>query len=268
MIRRHTWPLSRSPSCSPRLPRDPDSSPDMYPTSRVFMPKPRILLYILRRDIRLSDNPIFHCASLVSAGSHAGLEHSTQPMFERQDTPTTHNDILNFTHLLPVYVFPANQVEVSGFLPPGLHRQSPYPQARSQVAKLWRTGPYRAKFLAEGIWSLKRELEGLGCGSGLEIRVGIVGEVVEHILDWYARLNDKEQDSMGDVVGIWMTNEEGSEEKKEEVDVTTLANDRGIQCKVWDDVKYYIDECVNLPHHDKPARPFKSANFVQLRPAI
>ena len=68
----------------------------------------RILIYLLRRDLRLADNPIFHELARLNS-------QSKKP----------------FTHLLPVYVFPAQQVEVSGFVADG--ESSPYPEARSKV---------------------------------------------------------------------------------------------------------------------------------------
>lgn len=50
-----------------------------------------ILIYLLRRDLRVSDNPILHAFST------------------REDH--------GFTHLLPLYVFPAQQLEAMGFIP-------------------------------------------------------------------------------------------------------------------------------------------------------
>jgi deoxyribodipyrimidine photo-lyase len=212
--------------------------------------KPRILIYILRRDLRLSDNPVFHRASLSPTRCTIKSEPSlVTDAREREDSLTSDTDNLNFTHLLPVYVFPANQVEISGFLPsPAL--RSPYLEARSRVAGLWRTGPHRAKFIAEGVWDLKEQLEGLGCASGLEVRVGMIGEVVKHMLDWYLEGKHEERGSKADIAGIWMTNEDGTEEKQAEAEVKTIATEHGVTFKVWDDVKYYIDECVPplLPH--------------------
>lgn len=210
--------------------------------------KPRILIYILRRDVRLSDNPIFHCASLSSAKTRVDSPDpsATPNTRDSEDFLTSDTDTPKFTHLLPVYIFPANQVEVSGFLPSPTP-PSPYLEARSRIAGIWRTGPHRAKFTAEGVWGLKQRLDGLGCGSGLEVRVGMIGEVVEHMLDWYSQGKDEAGDKRADVAGIWMTNEEGTEEKHDEMEVKKIAEQSGVAFKVWDDVKYYIDECV-LPH--------------------
>ena len=151
-----------------------------YATSafKTTMSDSKVLIYLMRRDLRVSDNPILH-----SLG-----------------TQTDHG----FTHLLPLYVFAAQQLEVSGFVDPGA--KSPYPEARSQVGGFWRCGPHRAKFLSESVWDLKASLEKLG--SGLCIRVGMVGEVVKKILE-------AEQSEMK-VGAVWMTGEEGAEEGWEE----------------------------------------------------
>jgi hypothetical protein len=91
------------------------------------MASKKLLVYLMRRDLRVCDNPILH--HLGTAKEHG------------------------FTHLLPVYVFPAHQVEVSGFIDdPDL--KSPYPEARSRIGKFWRCGPHRAKFLAQSVWGI------------------------------------------------------------------------------------------------------------------
>ncbi len=208
----------------------------------------RILIYLLRRDLRIADNPILHEISKLHSQSHAP-----------------------FTHLLPLYVFPAQQVEVSGFLssepqgPPAPQTledhakaedgsrdsagssktiagfealaisqpRSPYPEARSQVGGFWRCGHHRAKFLAESVWDVKKGFENLG--SGLEIRVGMVGDVVRTVLDGYKD---------GEITGLWMTEEEGVEEKREEKSVRREVEKRGAKFRLWKDEKYFVDEYV------------------------
>ena len=169
----------------------------------------RVLVYLLRRDLRLADNPVFSEISQLAR----------QPQKQ-------------FTHLLPIYVISAQQIEVSGFLSSPDSR-SPYPQARSQVGGFWRCGPQRARFLAESIWDLKTQLERLG--SGLEIRVGLIGEVIQGLLD-DLRGQDHE------VAGIWMTNEEGVEEEREERDACRIAMSQSLEFRLFVDGKYYIDE--------------------------
>ena len=147
-----------------------------------------------------------------------------------------HESQATYTHVLPIYVFPAQQIEVSGFLTSDSDR-SPFPDARSNVAGFWRCGPHRAKFLAESVWDLKQSL--VDIGSGLEIRVGMVGQVVREMLNAFKNHNTK-------IAEVWMTREEGVEEKREEHDVRRAAEDFGVGFKSWTDEKYYIDESVIL----------------------
>ncbi|KAK5191154.1 hypothetical protein LTR92_008873 [Exophiala xenobiotica] len=175
------------------------------------MTSQRILIYLLRRDLRLSDQPIFHEIHKLS---------------QQPQKP--------FTHVLPLYVFSAQQVEVSGFLGDS-EAKSPFPEARSEVGRFWRCGPHRAKFLAESVWELKSELEKLG--SGLHIRVGMLGQVVRDLLEQI-----KQQRGEISVSAIWMTEEEGVEEKREERNVRKEAEKAGVDFKLWLDEKYFIDD--------------------------
>lgn len=171
----------------------------------------RVLVYLLRRDLRVADNPVFHEISKLANQSH---------------TP--------FTHILPVYVFAAQQVEVSGFLQ-DQEKRSPYPEARSETGKFWRCGPHRARFLAQSVWDLKTDLASKG--SDLVIRAGLVGDVLEDIL---ASFKNKEQEVQ--VVGVWMTEEEGVEEKQEERAARKAAEAQGVDFRLWSDEKYFIDD--------------------------
>ncbi|KAI9744504.1 MAG: hypothetical protein M1818_002033 [Claussenomyces sp. TS43310] len=174
------------------------------------MPPQNILIYLLRRDLRLEDNPIFHAINLSSAP---------------------------YTHLLPVYIFAAQQIEVSGFIPKNSSAKSPYPEARSQVGQFMRCGPHRATFLAESVWDLRKQLKSVG--SGLEIRVGMVGEVIKGLID---RIQGEE----ARVGGVWMTSEEGVEEKREETDVKKICGQTDVEFKLYNDEKYFVDD------HDGP----------------
>ena len=188
----------------------------------------KVLVYILRRDLRLADNPIFHDIGKTFAQS----QHP-------------------YTHLLPIYVFPAQQMEVSGFLA-SPDARSPYPEARSEVARFWRAGQHRTKFIAESVWDLKQDLEKLG--SGLELRVGMLGDAVRDLL------HDLKKDV--EIGGVWMTSEEGVEEKREERDVRRVANEAGAEFKLWIDEKYFVDEYEHLSINDND---FSSANKQQPR---
>lgn len=165
----------------------------------------KLLVYLLRRDLRVSDNPILH--HLATSSDHG------------------------FTHLLPVYVFPPHQIEVSGLLAEG--KSSPYPPARSQVGKFWRCGPHRAKFIAESVWDVKNSFEGLD--SALVLRAGSFPDVLKHIVD---SLNEKQQN----VGAVWMTDEKSDEEIQEQNAVSSFCSQKGIDFQIWEDEKYYIDE--------------------------
>ncbi|QIX01186.1 hypothetical protein AMS68_006703 [Peltaster fructicola] len=176
----------------------------------------KVLIYLLRRDLRLADNAIFNeIASLA----------------KQSQTP--------FTHVLPLYVFPAEQIEVSGFLQSG--QKSPYPEARSQVGGFWRCGRLRAKWLAETVWDLKQDLKSIG--SDLQIRVGSIKDAVQSIIDDYAKTQDTQ------LYGLWMTREDAWEEKKEERAVEALMDRSQLQFKLWTDEKYFIDDR-DLPFKD------------------
>jgi len=173
----------------------------------------RVLIYLLRRDLRLADNPIFHEIGRLNGQSQ-------KP----------------FTHLLPVYIYPAEQIEVSGFLSSSSEK-SPYPEARSVAGNFWRCGRLRSKFIAESVWDLKKDLE--KAGSGLAIRVGHFQDVVKSILDAFRDRDDIE------VHGLWMTREEGWEEKQQERHVERVLEAEEIQFKLWKDEKYFVDESVS-----------------------
>lgn len=169
-----------------------------------------VVIYFLRRDLRLEDNPIFH--ALATNPEH------------------------KFDHLLPVYVFPAQQVEVSGFIPLDSHEKSPYPEAKSAIGCFWRTGPHRAKFLCESVWALKESLQNVGID--LDIRAGLLPDT---LLNLITRFQEKDMK-----VTVWMTQMLGNDEAKEEKDSKQICQELDIEFKIWKDEKYLIDEYVQL----------------------
>ena len=171
----------------------------------------RILIYLLRRDLRVADNPVFYEIAKISQQSQK-----------------------SFTHVLPIYIFPAQQVEVSGFLRDS-NQRSPFPEARSETGSFWRCGPHRAKWLAESVWDVKTELERLG--STLVLRTGMVGHVLKEVLEEFRQHTDE-----ASVTAVWLTEEEGVEEKREERDVRRAAEKAGVDFRMWIDEKYFIDE--------------------------
>lgn len=176
-------------------------------SSLVKMAASNILICLMRRDLRLEDNPTFSALSKSAESS--------------------------YSHLLPLYIFSAQQLQVSGFLQDD--QRYPYPDAQSQVGGFWRCGPHRAKFIGESVWDLKQNLEKVG--SGLEIRVGMAGDVMSNMIDAF------QNNAVGGKVGaVWMTSEEGVEEKQEEREVRKACLKAGVEFKLWQDEKYFIDE--------------------------
>lgn len=165
----------------------------------------KLLVYLLRRDLRAADNPLLH--QLATSSDHG------------------------FTHVLPVYVFPPHQIEVSGFLADG--KKSPYPPARSKVGNFWRCGPRRAKFVAESVWDVRNTLEELN--NGLVVRIGSYSDVLKHIVE---SLKEKQQD----VSTVWMTEDVSDEEIQDQKSVSSLCAEYGINFELWRDEKYFIDE--------------------------
>lgn len=188
-------------------------------TPSTTKPDSNVLIYVLRRDLRVADNRILH-------------EISTHP--------TKHG----FTHMLPLYVFAANQVEIAGFVSPTSGVKSPYTEAISEIGGFWRCGAPRAKFILESIQDMKKSLESLG--SGLAIRVGMVPDVVENAL-----LGLEEQ---GYHVGaIWAFEEDGDEEGHDQNVMKDMCERRQVDFRVWPDEKHFVDEYVPPPF--LPSRP-------------
>ncbi|KAG5664344.1 hypothetical protein KAF25_008078 [Fusarium avenaceum] len=164
----------------------------------------KLLVYLLRRDLRATDNPILHHLATSDHG---------------------------FTHLLPIYVLPPHQIETSGFLAEG--QSSPYPPARSQIGRFWRCGPARAKFQAESIWDVKKNLENIS--SGMLVRIGSFDDVLKHVVK---SLHDNQQS----VDSVWMTEEVSKEEIDDQKAVESVCSEKNINFKLWRDDKYYIDD--------------------------
>ncbi|KAI0007022.1 putative cryptochrome [Xylariaceae sp. FL0662B] len=164
-----------------------------------------VLIYIVRRDLRVSDNPILHY--LASTPDHG------------------------FTHVLPLFVVLPHQMEVSGFLKKG--NKSPFPEARSLVGGYWRCGPHRARFIAESIWNLKDNLQKLG--NRLTIRIGRFNQVIKRIADG---MRQKDLN----VGAVWVIGEEGVEEGRDEKTILETCSRLKIDFKLWVDEKYFVDD--------------------------
>jgi deoxyribodipyrimidine photo-lyase len=178
---------------------------------------PKILIYLLRRDLRLSDNPVFHDIA-EAAANKSGLD---------------------FTHLLPLYVFHSTQIEISGFRAKSAEDNGwPFPEARSRVGGFWRCGPHRAKFLAESVWDLKQSLQNIG--SDLCIRAGQPSEMVKEVFEHLE--NFKSQGGPPEIVAVWMMGDETSEEKSDETKIRSVVEKYGKEFRIFKDEKYFIDE--------------------------
>ncbi|KAL7894934.1 photolyase [Trichoderma sp. SZMC 28014] len=165
-----------------------------------------ILVYLMRRDLRSSDNPILYRLSTTQHG---------------------------FTHLLPVYILPPDQIEVSGLVKDG--KLSPYPPARYDLSHRWKCGPLRAKFIAESLWDLKQNLENLG--SDLVIRVGTFDGVLSAIIEHYAANQLGPQ-----VTAVWMTEDYSPGQQKEEEAVSDICGKYGIKFDLVYDVNLQLPE--------------------------
>ncbi|TQW01019.1 hypothetical protein V2A60_002036 [Cordyceps javanica] len=181
------------------------------------MPASRVLVYLLRRDLRISDNPVFH--RLTSTPDHG------------------------FTHLLPVVILPPDQIETSGFLSPG--QTSPFPPAKSRVGKFWRCGPHRAKFLAEAVWDLKDTL--VSRQSGLIVRIGTPADVIRSIIQHL------QSSGNAAVSAVWITDDVPVEEKQHQDEISAVCDSENVEFTLIPDEKYYIDDRdLDIPTQDLP----------------
>ena len=138
-----------------------------------------VFVYVLRRDLRVADNPVFRTLSSLSGSKDA--------------------------YLIPLYVFNPTQYELSGLVKEG--QTSPYPEARSRLGSFWRCGPHRIKFLAESLHDIQHSLRQKG--SDLIIRAGRTDEVVSNLLQVLTK------EGMA-VKGVWLTKDFATEEQAEE----------------------------------------------------
>lgn len=179
----------------------------------------KTIIYLPRNDLRLFDNPVIQEVSRAYGTS----------------APP-------FTHFLPIYVFRAKQIELSGLIPecnaPSSTLTSPYPEARSRIAGLWRCGQHRARFLAESVWDLKTTFEQRGCG--LVIRAGTLEDVIRDAFQYIDQ--SQSHPHKVEIGGVWMTQEHGFEEQQEESAVKRLVEASGREFRLFDNNKYLVEE--------------------------
>lgn len=178
-------------------------------TSEEPMSEERVVIYLVRRDLRVADNHILHLLS----------RHNI-------------NDECSYTHLLPVYVLPPDQVETSGLLKNG--ERSPYPRAVSENSGVWKCGLHRVKFLAEAIWDMKERLEELD--NGLIIRVGRFYDILESIFKHYS--SDK---SGPQISSVWIARGHTPEQISEQQEVYTACYNFGIDYVKFRDREPFVD---------------------------
>ncbi|KAK4080615.1 hypothetical protein Trihar35433_1720 [Trichoderma harzianum] len=178
-------------------------------TSEEPMSEERIVIYLVRRDLRVADNHILHLLS----------RHNI-------------NDECSYTHLLPVYVLDPDQVETSGLLKNG--ERSPYPRALSENSGVWKCGLHRVKFLAEAIWDMKERLEELD--NGLIIRVGRFYDILESIYKHYSSDKGGPQ-----ISSVWMARGHTPEQISEQQEVYTACYNFGIDYVKFRDREPFVD---------------------------
>lgn len=159
-----------------------------------------LVVYLMRRDLRTVDNPVFR-ALVDNAGS--------------------------YSHLLPLFVFPPDQVEIDGFNSWGA--QSPYPKNDR-----WTCGAIRARFLAQSAGDVKLTLENIG--SGLLMRVGSYEHVLRTVFRHYTG------DRLPKVGALWMTADSSPEEIQHEAEIAATCREFGVEFKLFPDAKHLYEE--------------------------
>ncbi|GAA5877312.1 hypothetical protein JCM16303_006240 [Sporobolomyces ruberrimus] len=101
---------------------------------------------------------------------------------------TAHDQRSDATHVLPIYVFDERFLELSGF--PGYKREGP--PAKTRVCGFWRTSAFRAKFINEGVYDLKKNLR--SHGSDLLVRWGKLENIVEAVVKQLKENGDEVKD--------------------------------------------------------------------------
>ncbi|BFZ54818.1 hypothetical protein PYCC9005_001855 [Savitreella phatthalungensis] len=139
----------------------------------------KTLLYYHRRDLRLHDNKVI------------------QQLVERQG---------EYTSFVPIYIFPAHQIEVSPFLKQEVTKN---PEKRGEVRGrfgAWRCGQFRLKFLCDAIWDLKQSYKSKG--ADLIITAGRSEKIIPQIVEL---LQSKDEQ-----VELWYQEEYTTEEIREQ----------------------------------------------------
>lgn len=149
-----------------------------------------VLICLLRLDLRIHDNPLFHYAHQTPKPILSTVE-KTVDLSKLEDEA-----LLSSTadYLLPVFVFDEREMELSGL--PGFQRKGP--EARTKVYGFWKTGGFRTRFISESVYDVRSRLRNVG--SDLLIRFGIPEDVIYNLVQAF-------QADGTHVEGVWMQKE-------------------------------------------------------------
>ncbi len=163
------------------------------------------LLYMCRRDLRVEDN-----AALVWANDYASRN--------------------RIKHFVPLYIFDARQMEVSGIM--SKHVGGRLPPAKHHMSGYWRCGPHRARFIAESVFDFRDGLRALR--SDLSIHAGTPLRVIPHIM---SVLHAKEVP----VRAIVMSQEVDLEALDDEAALVDFCKARGVHLEILNNDRTLID---------------------------
>ncbi|CAD6970577.1 unnamed protein product [Tilletia controversa] len=148
-----------------------------------------ILICLLRLDLNIEDNALFYNA-------HQSVAPPPHPLIQgRLDVKPEDGELYSQSEfLLPLYVFDEREIELSGL--PAYKRKSP--EARTPHYGFWKTGGFRARFVAECVYDLRSRL--IERESNLLIRFGIPEDVLDNLVSAFQARGDH-------VEGVWMQKE-------------------------------------------------------------
>lgn len=101
--------------------------------------KKKVLICLLRLDLRINDNPLFHFAHIAESSQYSPPKQSVK--FNEGRFPDERELSSTATHLVPLYVFDEREIELSGL--PDYQRRGP--EARTADFGFWKTGGFRAR---------------------------------------------------------------------------------------------------------------------------
>ncbi|KAE8212898.1 hypothetical protein CF327_g3495 [Tilletia walkeri] len=168
-----------------------------------------ILICLLRLDLHIEDNALFYYA-------HQSVAPPPHPLIKGLDTKPEEGELYSQSEfLLPLYVFDEREIELSGL--PAYKRKGP--EARTPHYGFWKTGGFRARFVAECVYDLRSRL--LQHGSNLLIRFGIPEDVLENLVSAFQARGDH-------VEAVWMQKEMTEPEARVEDTIQKRMTAKGV----------------------------------------